>query len=260
MTMEATKKNIRSYALELGADVVGFAAIDDYHSPNSPAPETMLPGVKSIVVMGCRENDGALDSPNPRISMTSRMGAMELGTKNNYLLTRYIEKQFRVKAAPVPFSYPLDMGPETMGFTGDLSLRHAAVAAGLGVFGRHNLVIHPEFGSRIIFSAILTQLPLPSDPQVQGELCSRCNLCVEACPAKALDDEGKTDQFRCIRKSQPYGIGGAIGYIRKFFGKSPAEQKELIKDPVFLNLYQAQMIGFQYICWKCLSVCPACIP
>jgi epoxyqueuosine reductase len=31
------------------------------------------------------------------------------------------------------------------------------------VFGRHNLVIHPRFGTRITFTAVLTELPLPSD-------------------------------------------------------------------------------------------------
>lgn len=92
---------------------------------------------------------------------------MELSLKNNYLMARHIEAQFGSKAAPVPSSYPLDMGPGVMGLAGDLSMRHAAVAAGLGVFGRHNLVIHPRFGTRIIFTAILTELPLNSDSPVQ---------------------------------------------------------------------------------------------
>ena len=31
------------------------------------------------------------------------------------------------------------------------------------------------------------------------------------------------------------------------------------KDPTLLSIYQAQFIGFQYTCWKCMAVCPACI-
>ena len=49
------KEQIRQYGLELGADVVGFAAIEDYQSKQSPDPKAILPGVKSIVVMGYRE-------------------------------------------------------------------------------------------------------------------------------------------------------------------------------------------------------------
>ena len=253
------KEQIRQFGYELGADAVGFAAIEDYQSRKSPDPRTILPNLKSIVVLGYRELNGAVESENTRVSMASRMGGMELSLKNNYLVTRYIEDHFQVKAAPVPPSYPLDMGREVMGLVGDVSMRHAAVAAGLGVFGRHNLVIHPRFGSRIIFTAVLTELPLKSDPPVQEELCDQCGLCVEACPARALDEEGKTDMFKCLKASQPYGIGGAIRYLRQFVGATPEEQKALLKDPILLNIYQAQFIGFQYTCFKCMAVCPACI-
>ena len=253
------KENIRQFGCELGADAVGIAAIEDYDSPKSPDPRTLLREVKSIIVMGYRENHGAVESENARISMTSRMGGMELSLKNNYLMARYVENQFGSKAAPVPFSYPLDMGPEVMGLVGDLSMRHAAVAAGLGVFGRHNLVIHPRFGTRIIFTAVLTELPLSSDPPVEEDLCTECGLCVESCPGRALDVEGKTDQIKCLKASQPYGIGCELRYFRKFIGASPEEQKALLKDPLLLSLYQAHFIGFQYTCWKCMAVCPACM-
>lgn len=252
------KEQIRQFGCELGADVVGFAAIEDYQSVKAPDPKTILPGVKSLVVLGYRELNGPLESDNCRAGFTSRMGVMEFSSKNNYLMTRYIEDHFQVKAASVAVSYPLDMGPEVMGLVGDVSLRHAAVAAGLGVFGRHNLVIHPKFGTRIIFTAILTELPLESDPPIQSELCTQCGLCVESCPGQALDEEGKTDLLKCLKNSQPYGIGGTIKYLRKFIKSSPEEQKELLKDPSFLPLYQAHFLGFQYFCFKCLAVCPAC--
>jgi epoxyqueuosine reductase QueG len=253
------KEQIRQFGFELGADEVGFAAVTDYDSKSSPNPKSILPRVASIIVMGYRENDGAVESGNHRVSMASRMGAMELSLKNNYLMGRHIERLAGVKSAPVPFSYPLDMGAEVKGLIGDVSMRHAAVAAGLGVFGRHNLVINPRFGTRIIFTAILTELPLSSDPPLREQLCTQCNLCVESCPGQALDEEGKTDQLKCLKASQPYGIGGTIRYLRQFIGASPEEQKALLKDPVLLSLYQAQFIGFQYTCWKCMAVCPACI-
>ncbi|NIM95126.1 MAG: epoxyqueuosine reductase [Anaerolineales bacterium] len=250
------KEQIRQFGYELGVDAVGFAAIDEYQSEQAPDPRTLLPDVKSLVVLGYREPDGAVESRNPRISFASRMGVMELSIKNNYLLTRYIEDEFQVKAASIPASYPLDMDPEVMGLVGDISLRHAAVAAGLGVFGRHNLVIHPRFGTRIVFTAILSELTLNSDPPVQEELCTQCDLCVEACPAQALDEEGKTDMLKCLKVSQPYGIGGTIRYLRQFVGASPEEQKEILKDPRLMSLYQAHFLGFQYFCNECMAVCP----
>ncbi len=252
------KEAIRSYALRLGADAVGFAAIEDYRSLRSPAPQSILPNVRSIIVMGYRETHGAVESANPRISMGSRMGGMELSLKNNYLLSRHMEVSYGCKAAPVPFSYPLEMGPGANGLVGDVSMRHAAVAAGLGVIGRHNLVIHPRYGTRITFTAVLTDRPMPSDLPVEADLCLQCNQCVDGCPAQALDEEGKTDVFKCLKSSQPYGIGGAYRYLRKLFCRPSEERPELLKDPMLLNLYQAQLIGFQYTCFNCMAICPVC--
>ena len=253
------KEEIRNYGIEIGADVVGFADIADYKSERAPDPKTILPGVKSMVVLGYREGHGTVESDNKRISMASRMGMMELGLKNNYLITRYIERGTGTKAALVPPSYPLDMDLPNMGSVGDVSLRHAAVAAGLGVFGRHNIVINPEFGTRIVFTAILTELPFSSDPKVTDDLCDNCNLCVESCPSGALDVEGKTDFMKCLKKSQPYGIGGMIRFQYKMLDATDEEKKEMLRDPKFLKLYQSHFIGFQYFCFECMAVCPACL-
>lgn len=251
------KEKIRDYAMKIGADDVGFAAAADYSSQKAPDLKKILPTVQSMVVLAYRELDGTLESPNPRTGMTGRFGIMELAKKNNYLLARFIEDTFHAKTAPVSVSYPLDMTPPTHGLTGDVSLRHAAIAAGLGIFGRHNLVIHPKFGSRVVFSAFLTELPLKSDPRINEELCDNCNLCVESCPARALDEEGKTSAMKCLKISQPTGMGGAINFFGKLVSSSAEEQKKMIYDPQFFSLCQAMYNGFEYHCFRCMAVCPA---
>ncbi len=253
MTIEHMKSAIKEFSLGLGVDAVGFASAEDYKCSKTAPLTDFMPKVRSMVVLGYREPDGAIDSPVARISMASRLALMDLSKKNNFLIAKFIENQFDAKAAFVLVSYPLD---SKKGPVGDISLRHAAVAAGLGVFGRHNLVIHPIFGTRIIFTAILTTLPLDSDSPVREDLCSRCNLCVEKCPAGALEEEGFTDVMKCLRTSQPWGIGGAIQYMERFFGASPEEKKKLIRDPLFGSLYQACFMGGQYECFKCEATCP----
>ena len=254
MTVE---EEIRKYGRELGADAVGFASLEAYRSPKSPELKTILPEARSLVVFGYREVDGALESGNARVTMAGRLAVMDLAKKNDYLMARFIEDRWKARSAFVLTSFPLDMSPPVMGLVGDISLRHAAVAAGLGGFGRHNLVIHPEFGTRVIYGGVLTELTLKPDPPLAKELCNQCGLCVESCPAKALEEEGKTDQMKCLRVSQPYGIGGLIGYMRRFIGATPEEQKSALRDPLFLSLYQAPFMGFQYTCYQCETVCPA---
>ncbi len=249
------KEKIRKYVLAEGGDDVGFVAAADYDSPLSPALESILPGVKSLVVIAYRELSSC-ESDNKEIAMNGRLDVMEFSRSLNYKVARFIEKEFGGKTMTVPISYPMKMEAETKGSVGEVSLRHAAVAAGLGAWGRHNIVIHPEMGTRMVFTAVLTQLELDSDAVVTDDLCIECDLCVESCPANALDVEGKTHVGRCLSNSQPYGIGGAIRFGMKLIDAEPEQKKAMLADPHFWKLYQAGFIGFQYQCFNCMAVCP----
>jgi epoxyqueuosine reductase len=252
---DTMKAKIRKFVLDQGIDDVGFAAVSDYNSPQSSRIETLFPEAKSIVV-ACVKEMSHVESPNPQIAMNGRLDVQEYARSTNYKIARFLEKECGARAMSVPLSYPLELSPQNPRSVADVSLRHAAVAAGLGVFGRHNLVIHPHLGPRVLFMAVLTDLVLSSDPPVTEELCTRCNLCVESCPASALDVEGQTDFGKCLMVSQPYGLAKIIGFWMQWAGKSPDEQKKMLFTKDFFMTYQASFIGFQYFCFKCYSSCP----
>lgn len=250
------KQSIREFALALGMDDVGFAAVSNYNSPRSPKIEEIFPAAKTIIVMMVREMSHC-ESQNPRVAMNGRLDVMEFSRHCSYDLARYLEKNCHAKAMSIPLSYPLDMNPATTGGTiGDVSLRHAAVAAGLGSFGRNNLVIHPRLGSRVLFCGVLTDLEVLPDPPCSENPCIECNICVEQCPAAALDKEGYTDVGKCLRVSQPYGLGKSIAFWNKFISSPAEEQRKMFLSQDYWQMYQAQFIGFQYFCFKCYSECP----
>ncbi|MCX8118648.1 MAG: 4Fe-4S binding protein [Desulfobacterota bacterium] len=249
------KEKIKAFLLGLGVDDVGIASVRDYRSPRSPDIQSIFPGVRSIVVLAHKALSNC-ESGNMQIAMGGRLDEIEFARSTNYRLARFLEKELKAKAMTVPPSYPLYMSDETKGTIGDVSLRHAAIAAGLGHLGRHNLVIHPRLGSRVLFTAVLTNLDLPSDPPVTETLCTGCHLCVTSCPVGALDEEGKTDDMKCLKNSQPYGIGSAIRFWTKFAESPIEDQKRMIKDVHFWRLYQAGFIGFQYFCFNCFKSCP----
>ncbi|MBS3899162.1 MAG: epoxyqueuosine reductase [Dethiobacter sp.] len=248
------KKNISAFIEHIGADDVGFAAATDYHSPNSPSLQSIFPAVKSLIVLAFRELDNC-ESENMQIAYSGRMDLMEFARLCNYKLARHLQKEYNAKVMTIPLSYPLEMSLKTKGAIADVSLRHAAQAAGLGTFGRHNLVIHPRFDSRVIFAGVLTDLDLASDPPAK-ERCTSCNICVEYCPGNALADEGKTHLMRCIKNSQPYGIGSSIRFWQQFVDSTAEEQKNMLADEHYWRLYQAGFIGFQYFCFNCITKCP----
>ncbi|EEG78856.1 epoxyqueuosine reductase [Dethiobacter alkaliphilus] len=249
------KDKIREFVLGMGVDDVGFAKISDYNSPRSPKIESIFPKAQSIIVLAYKELS-TCESPNMQVAMNGRLDVMEFSRSCNYKLAKFIEKELHAKAMTISVSYPLEMSHKTSGAIGDVSLRHAAVAAGLGVFGRHNLVIHPELGTRVLFTAVLTNLELPTDPPITDNFCIECNICVENCPGGALDEKSKTHVGKCLKNSQPYGLGADMAFRKKLVDSTSDEQKAMLKDEHYWRLYQAGFIGFQYSCFNCLKSCP----
>lgn len=249
--LRETKERIKDFVLGLGVDDVGMAAVSNYNSPRSPKIETIFPEAKSIIVLAYKETSNC-DSPNRQIAINGRLDLIEFSQSCNYRLARFIEREFDVRAMTVPYSFPIDMSKRI----GDVSLRHAAVVAGLGSFGRHNLVVHPKHGVRVIFSALLCDLDLPSDPPVKEDLCNRCNICVESCPVGALNEEGKTDVGKCSLQIQPHGLRGTISFWHKFVDSSPKEQKEMFMDGSFMELWHTGIVRNMYVCFSCRNSCP----
>jgi len=252
---KAMKERMKEFVLGMGVDDVGMAAVKDYKSPRSPELLAIFPEVKSFVVLAHKALSNC-ESENMQIAMAGRLDEMEFARSCNYRVARFVEREFGAKAMTVPPSYPLQMSYETRGTVADVSLRHAAVAAGLGSFGRHNLVIHPKMGTRVVFTAVMTNLELPSDPPFSEKLCTDCHACVENCPGEALNEEGKTDDMKCLKNSQPYGIGSSIRFWNRFAESTPEEQTKMVRDVNFWRLYQAAFIGFQYFCFNCFKSCP----
>jgi epoxyqueuosine reductase len=250
------KEKIKKYVMNLGVDDVGVGAVSDYKSSLSPKIETIFPKAKSMIVMAFKELSNC-ESDNKRIAMGGRLDLMEFMKSCNYKLARFLERECNCKAMSTPLSYPLNMSREARyGLVADFSQRHAAIAAGLGNWGRNNLVLHPKLGSRVLFTTVLCDAQLSPDPLFTEDLCTQCNICVEECPGHALDEEGKTNEMKCMKHSQPFGIGSNMIFWNKFISSNQEEQKKLIGSPEYMSLYQSQMIGFQYFCFNCLMKCP----
>jgi epoxyqueuosine reductase QueG len=67
-------------------------------------------------------------------------------------------------------------------------LKLSASEAGIGVYGRSGLIIHPILGNRLRLGAMMTDAVLEPDGRLEGfEPCENCDLCIRMCPAKAFD-------------------------------------------------------------------------
>ena len=79
-----------------------------------------------------------------------------------------------------------------------------AVKAGLGVFGKNRLFINEEYGSWVFLGEIVTDREFDIQNK-EISLCSGCNRCIEACPTKALSENGVNRDLCLSHLSQKKG-------------------------------------------------------
>lgn len=93
-------------------------------------------------------------------------------------LSAWIEETLVIKVHRMPYFIE----------EGGIFLKDAAVLAGLGCIGKNNILITPEFGSRVRFRAILLEAKLASTGPINYDPCDGCDeYCRKACPQNAFD-------------------------------------------------------------------------
>jgi len=254
--VKLSKEEIKQVAQGLGADFVGIVNAESVPESMPPRPaRDVLESARSVIVFGIRMLSGSIESPSLRVATTSNLAMYQEIDHIGYNLGRFLEEKSYL-AAVIPPYQPTEMNRETLGLVGDLSLKHAALGAGLGVFGKNRLILTPRWGPRVRLGAIVTNAFLPSDQPVSEETCHDCQLCIDACPVGAISPTGNVDTIKCLTHVGNYGMGSFIRFLSQLVTKPPEEAKQLLRDPYFWNLYQYLSLGIMWNCFKCIEVCP----
>lgn len=247
---------IKTFMKEQGADLVGIAKADSFETtPTRRGPRFIMPQAQSIIVVAQRMLIGCLESPSDMVTTVQGIALYDELHMLALKTARFLEQRGD-RAAIVPGYSPVEMRLDTKGLSGEVSLRHAAVAAGLGELGRNNLLLTPEFGPRVRLCGVVTTAELAPDVPSSKNSCDDCESCVSACPADALSEPGKTRTGRCLRKALPYGLSKVIEYLSNSLNKPREEVAETFTSPEFWNMYQTLQLGIQYGCHACINACP----
>ena len=189
-----TSEIVKEYCVAAGASVAGIAAACDFiHAPEGYHPTDALPGCVSVIVLG-------VPIPEEAVLNEDMLGFIDIRSALNKDLkeaAKQVAKQIKAAGYRSRAIGGMD-GKWVEGNTrGPISLKHAAELAGLGVIGRNYLLTNPAHGNLLWFSAVLTDAVLTPDPKLQIDLCGNCDLCVMACPARALDNPGTVIKKAC---------------------------------------------------------------
>jgi epoxyqueuosine reductase len=192
------KNKIKEVFLHLGADICGIANVERFaNAPEGFQPKDIYDECKSVIVFAKAIPKGITKvSPRMIYQKFSYVAITELD-RIAYEAAVEIERQFQGCVVPIPSDSPYEYWDnDKLEARGLLSLKHAAVNAGIGTLGKNTVLINSQFGSMLNIGAVLTNFDLPSDPLAEEVCIKNCRLCLETCPAKALDGNF-VNQFLC---------------------------------------------------------------
>lgn len=265
-----TAADIKAKARALGADLVGIAdgaALEQYppdpKAPRRPSDITDLDAGR-VIVLARRVSRGAarIAAWNDRHKYYNDELALSRLEEASLELVYWLEDN----GYPAIIVPPTHVDPWT--YKGDpnahlgtlLSLPHAAVEAGLGTLGLNLQLLTPEYGPRVVLTAILCSVDVEADGRKETALClgPSCGRCLKTCPADAVKHWDR-DWPGCDRFRSPHGFAQLSEHVARIIAEPDAtRQKELVRSEDSFNLWQSILRGAGAItgCRRCVDVCP----
>lgn len=190
-TAKELTEAVKAFAKSEGADLVGIASISRYEgAPRKLTPQAHMPEARAVIVMAVHHPDASINyggEPNSNFSAAFQIGMIPKLDTMALRVSRFVEEQ---GYASVPLSctyYWRHRKQRGIEYDHAASFSHmnAFVAAGLGEYGWHGMVMSPEYGPRQRIISVITSAPLTPDPLYNGEpLCDHCKQCEKACWGK----------------------------------------------------------------------------
>jgi len=152
------------------------------HPEESCHPETLLPGVRTVV-------SAALCYYAPEPELPLRHGRLPRYTWYD----AYAELREKLEA----LGRALGGNYRVLVDANQHVDREAAARSGVGFYGKNTLIITQRHGSWVVLGTLVTDVELERTPPLDVD-CGSCRLCIDACPTNALDEPGTLDANRCL--------------------------------------------------------------
>jgi epoxyqueuosine reductase QueG len=260
-----TKDEVRRFVLDHGADLCGFVSTARLNevTPTIYKPSRLWPEAKTAISIGLHLLDGAAAIGTTDCVQNTRWIAWRTCDFLNNLaldLAHFLERR-GVTTLALSAGNMADPDLKNGGIFAELSHRHVAAQAGLGIIGKPSICITPQFGPRCYFITVLTTAEYEPDPRLDDwHPCADCDLCVKACPYDAIKPGARTiKKPLCVPNAMPHGGKILRDWIISLMQeKDPKKRIEMLSEPQFTRLHRATVfvVGTFAGCFWCLNACP----
>lgn len=207
------REQIIELAKKQGADLVGFAPADRF-LPEDPIFKIM-PETKTVIGLGFRilrgiyrgvyegstyyqyTTMGVENMEETIMPMAQLRVAMLLEEMGYTALPQRRHQQIMSERNSTNPEVAYDAVYRGRTAEVQMDFPEAAVKCGLGEKGFHGALLNEEFGPFIRYCFILTDAKLEGTQEVKPYLCDKCGACRDACPGKAVGEDGKVDPWQC---------------------------------------------------------------
>ncbi len=236
ITKDSLREELETTAREQGVDYFGIADLTQAREFIAAQGGEIVAGFPKAISTGIRLFDALVEMVEPQARfqtspyihhiynvVSPRLDVISLNLA-------HLLRNHGYEALPVP-----------QGMSGHnisiLSYKLPAHLAGLGWIGKNCLLVTPEYGPRVRFSAVLTNAPLEAGKPLE-ERCGDCMTCVEVCPVKAFTG-------MAFRSDEPREARFDATKCELYRGSDRATGDPQVRGP--RNIYA---------CGMCVKVCP----
>lgn len=189
--------DLKELALSRGACLFGVADLDKIRSDTdllNPCYDLYSRGISIGVKLDESTLATVVDGPTAEY-VREYLRANEILDSIAEVMTDEIKAR-GAKAVHIPASEVVDWEK----LRGHLPHKLIGRYAGLGWIGKCILLINPEYGARVRYVTVLTDLTLETDSPTR-DTCGKCARCVAVCPAHAATEEpARFDLRKCFEK------------------------------------------------------------